>query len=119
MKVKNGVKIYDGVDDVREFEPQSGEFYVFIFDGKAKKKEIFVEEAFIRNVGQFWNIDDAVRYAKFRRQEADLNSLFEKYERKCDQINKVRKNLGLVVCLHCDNLTPPEHKCYECGEYHP
>ena len=119
MEVKDGIKIYHGVEDVREFMPEDKEFIVFIFKNRIGKEEIFVEQASVRNIGQFWNLDDAVRYAKFKKQEGDINSLFEKYERKCDQINKARRNLGLCACLQCDNLMRPKMECYECGEYHP
>lgn len=114
MKVKDGVKIYDSVADVREFEPMKGEFYVFIFKYKEKKPEIFVEQAYTRNHGQFWNLEDAIKYAKFRRQEGDINSLFEKYERLLDVVNKVRKNLELVPCTNCKHLKIPRMKCFEC-----
>lgn len=116
MKVKDGIKIYESLEDVREFPPLDGEFFVFTFENpKTRKKEIFVESFANRNHGQFWNIEDAFRYAKFRKQEGDINSLFEKYERLLDVLNKANKNLGLTQCPKCKNLAKPKTKCLECG----
>ena len=115
MEVKEGVKIYHGVAEVREFEPEKDEFYIFIFINREDKEEIFVEQAFIRNHGQFWNFDDAFRYAKFKKQEGDLNSLFEKYERKRSQLNNIVTNLGLIECEKCGNYHLNNHICYMCG----
>jgi len=116
MKVKNGIKIYYSIQDVREFTPDEGEFFVFILKNELTgKEEIFVEEANKRNIGQFWNLDDAFRYAKFKKDEGDINQLFEKYEHIRDQLNKVVNNLDLRKCKKCKNFHQKEHVCYECG----
>ena len=113
MEVKEGVKIYNSIPDVREFEPLQGEFIVFQDQGRGKTR-IFVEEAGVRCIGEFYNFEDAFRYAKFKKQEGDINSLFEKYERKCDQLSNVVDNLDLRQCSKCGNFHQRGHICYEC-----
>ena len=115
MKVKEGIKIYYGVEDIREFEPQNNEFYVFISKNKEDKEEIFVEQALVRNLGRFWSLEDAWRYAKFKKQEGDINSLFEKYERVIDQLNKIINQFKLRQCKECGIYNSINEVCYNCG----
>jgi hypothetical protein len=115
VKVKEGVKIYSSITEIREFPPLDGEFFVFIFKYKDEKEKIFVEQANKRNLGEFWSIDDAFRYAKFKKNEGAINQIFEKYERLRDQLNRVARIYLLVPCEKCKNYNHKDEVCNECG----
>ena len=113
MKLIDEVKVYKNMIEIQESIPTPGEFFVYVDDEREGK--IYVEKFGKRCLGTFFNMYDAIKYARFRKQEGDINSLFEKYERKCSQLSNVVSNLDLTLCKKCQNYHHKDHICYICG----